>query len=59
MQETITVAQIMDCSIITVHAGKCYRASINSGAATSLLQYSTYQNIEDNLRPPYSPLLPN
>ena len=49
-QETITVACIMDCPIITVHAGKCYRALINSGAAISLLQYSTYKNIEESYK---------
>ena len=33
MQETITVVSIMDCPMITVHAGKCYKALIHSGAA--------------------------
>ena len=28
MEETITVASIMDCPMITVHAGKHYKALI-------------------------------
>ena len=32
-EETVTVACIMDCPTITVHAGKHYKALINSGAA--------------------------
>ena len=54
-QQTITVACIMDCPMITVHADKCYRALIDSGAAISLLQYSTYQNIEDSFKTPIQP----
>ena len=41
--------------MITVHAGKCYKALINSGAAISLLQYSTYQNTEDSFKTPVQP----
>ena len=37
MEETITVVCIMDCPMITVHAGKCYKALIDSGATISLL----------------------
>ena len=37
MKETITVAWIMDCPMITVHAGKCYKALIDSEADISLL----------------------
>ena len=37
MEETITMVHIMDCSLITVHAGKCYKALIDSGAAILLL----------------------
>ena len=37
----------MDCPTITVHAGKCYKALIDSGATISLLRYSTYKKIED------------
>ena len=40
----------MDCPTITVHTGKCYRALIDSGAAISLLRYSTYQHIEDSFK---------
>ena len=42
----------MDCPMITVHAGKHYKAVINSGATISLLWYSTYENIEDSLKTP-------
>ena len=55
MEETITVAHTMDCPMITVHAGKCYKALIDSGAAISLLQYSTYKNIEDSYKTPIQP----
>ena len=48
MEETITMVHIMDCPTLTVHAGKHYKALINSGAAISLLQYSTYMNIKDS-----------
>ena len=51
-QEAITVACIMDCPTITVHAGKHYKALIDSGAAISLLQYSTYQHIGDIFKTP-------
>ena len=37
MQKTITMAHIMVCPTITVHAGKHYKALIDSGAAISLL----------------------
>ena len=33
----VTVALIMDCPIITIHASKCFRALINSGTAISLI----------------------
>ena len=46
-KDTVTVAHITDCPTITVHAGKCYKALIDSGAAISLLRYSTYKKIED------------
>ena len=55
MEETITVACIMDCPTITVHAGKCYRAFIDSGAAISLLRYSVYKNIGDSYKTPIQP----
>ena len=37
----------MDCPTITVHAGKCYKALINSGAVILLLRYSTSKKIEE------------
>ena len=55
MEETITVVHIMDCSMITVHAGKCYKALIDSEATISLLQCSTYKNIEDSYKTPIQP----
>ena len=48
-QEPITVTLIMDCTTITVHTEKCYKALIDSGAAMSLIRYSTYQLIDDSL----------
>ena len=48
MQKSVTVEQIVGCHMITVHTGKCYKVLIDSGAAISLLHYSTYQSIEDN-----------
>ena len=55
MEESITVACTMDCPMITLHAGKCYKALINSRAAISLLQYSTYKNIEDSFKTTIQP----
>ena len=55
MQETIIIVCIMDCPMITVHAGKCYKDIIDSGAAISLLRYSTYKNIEDSFKTPIQP----
>ena len=49
-EEIITVACIMDCPMIMVHAGKCHKALINSGVDISLLQYSTYKNIGDSYK---------
>ena len=40
----------MDCPTITVHAGKCYKALIDLGAAISLIRYSTYQSIDNSLK---------
>ena len=51
-EETVTVACIMDCPTITVYAGKHYKALIDSGAAISLLQYSTYQHIDNSFKNP-------
>ena len=55
MEERINVACIMDCPTITVHAGKGYKVLINSGAAISILQYSTYKTIEDSYKTPIQP----
>ena len=35
--------------------GKCYKALIDSGAAISLLRYSTYKKIEDCYKTPIKP----
>ena len=48
----ITIAHITDCSTVTIHAGKCYRALIDSGAAISLIRHSTYKQIDDHYRTP-------
>ena len=45
----------MDCPTITVHAGKCYKALIDSGANISLLRYSAYKNIGDSYKTPIQP----
>ena len=45
----------MDCPMITVHAGKYFKALINSGDAISLLWYSTYKNIENSFKSPIQP----
>ena len=47
----------MDCPTITVHAGKHYKALIDSGAAVSLVRYTTYQNIDNNLKTAIQPTL--
>ena len=54
-KETVTVAHITDHPTITIHVGKCYKALINSGAAISLLRYSTYKKIEDCYKTPIQP----
>ena len=48
--KNITIALITDCPTITVHAGKCDRALIGSGAAITLVRYSMYGNIDDHLK---------
>ena len=45
----------MDCPTITIHAGKCYKALINSEAAIFLIRYSTYQLIDDRFKTPIQP----
>ena len=45
----------MDCPTITVHAGKCYKALIDSGAVISLLRYSMYQLTDNSFKMPIQP----
>ena len=45
----------MDYLTITIHAGKCYKALIDSGAAISLIRYSTYQLIDESFKTPIQP----
>ena len=56
-QEKVTVALIMDCSTITVHARKSYKALIYLGTAISLIRYSTYQFIDDSFKTPIQPTM--
>ena len=51
-EEVVTVACTMDCPTITVHAGKQYKALIDSGVSISLLRYMAYKNIEDCYKTP-------
>ena len=53
--DIITAAHITDCPTITVHVGKCYKALLDSGAAISLLRYSTYKKIENCYKTPIQP----
>ena len=54
-KDIITIAHITDCPAITVHAGKHYKALIDSGATISLLKYSTYKKIEVCYKTPIQP----
>ena len=45
----------MDCPTITVHARKHYKALIDSGAAISLIRYSTYQLIGNSFKTSIQP----
>ena len=54
-EDIITIAHITDCPTATVHAGKCYQALIDSGAAISLIRHSTYKQIEDCYKTPIQP----
>ena len=58
-KDIITVAHTTDCPTITVHTGKCYKALIDSGAAISLLRYSTYKKMRIATRHPYNLQQPN
>ena len=53
--DVITIAHITDCPTVTVHAGKCYQALIDSGATISLVSHSTYKQIEDCYKTPIQP----
>ena len=55
MEESSTVACIMDCPMIMVQAGKHYKALIDSGVDISLLWYSTYKNIGDSYKTSIQP----
>ena len=55
MHNQVTVALIMNCPSITIHPGICYKALIDSGAAISLIRYSTYQLIDDSFKTPIQP----
>ena len=48
MEEAITVAHIMDCFMITIHAGKCYKALIDSGAAISYSDTLLTRTLKDS-----------
>ena len=50
--DQVTVLLIMDCPKIIVHAGKYYKALIDSGAVISLIRYSTYQTIDSSFKTP-------
>ena len=54
-EEAITVACIIDCPTIMVHAGKCYKALIDSGTAIILIRYSTYQHNDNSFKTPIQP----
>ena len=55
IEETVTVAYIMDCPTITVHARKCYKTLIDLGAAISLIRYSIYQHLGNSFKTPIQP----
>ena len=46
------MALITDCPTITVHAGKCSKALIDSEAAISLIRYSIFQTIDSSFKTP-------
>ena len=54
-KEVITVACIVDYPTIAVHAGKLDKTLIDSEAAISVVQYSTYQHIDDSFKTPIQP----
>ena len=52
----ITIAHITDCPTVTVHAGKCYQALVDSEGTISLIRHSTYKQIEDCYKIPIQPM---
>ena len=55
-KDNVTIAHITDCPTIIAHAGKCYKAVIDSGAAISLLQVlQPTKKIEDCYKTPIQP----
>ena len=54
-EDIITIAHITDCPTVTVQAGNCYQALIDSGATISLIRHSTYKQIEDCYKTPMQP----
>ena len=42
----------MDCPASTIHAGKWYKALVDSGTAISLIRYSTHQLLDDSFKMP-------
>ena len=54
-KDIITIAHITDYPTITVHWGNAIKALIDSGAAISLLRYSTYKKNEDCYKTPVQP----
>ena len=45
----------MDYPTITLHTRKCYKALLDLGAAIGLIQYSTYQHIDNSFKTPIQP----
>ena len=45
-----TIGLIFDCLPVTVHAGKCYKALVDSSAAISSMQTSIYKMIENHYK---------
>ena len=45
----------MDCPTITVHTSKCFKALLDSGAAISLIRYSTYRHTDNSFKTPIQP----
>ena len=50
--DTITISHITDCPTVTIQAGKCYRALIDSRPAISLIRHETYKQIDDCYKTP-------